>query len=103
MMEVIRAVCAAFGPLTVSEVKTAIMCLRTKGMPDSTASFTVEAAGKVHNQMNEFVYFGGMSTTMPTCPSRSIEASAPHGAASGRNTLTVRPTERSPRDQNPDA
>ena len=36
MMGVIVVVCATFG-LTVSEAKTEIMCLRTKGMPESTA------------------------------------------------------------------
>ena len=50
-------VCAAFG-LTVSEAKTEIMCLRAKGMPESTATFSVEAAGQVYNQTNEFVYLG---------------------------------------------
>ena len=58
MMEVIVVVCAAFG-LTVSEAKTEIMCLRAKGMPESTALFRVEAAGQVYNQTNEFVYRGG--------------------------------------------
>ena len=57
-MGVIMVVCAAFG-LTVSEVKTEIMCLRAKGMPESTAPFSVEAAGQVYNQTNEFVYHGG--------------------------------------------
>ena len=51
-------VCAAFG-LTVSEAKTEIMCLRTKGMPKSTAKFSVVVAGQVYNQTNEFVYLGG--------------------------------------------
>ena len=55
MMGVIVVVCAAFG-LTVSEAKTEIMCLRAKGMPESTAIFSVEAAGQVYNQANEFVY-----------------------------------------------
>ena len=50
--------CAAFG-LTVSEAKTEIMCLRTKGMSESTATFSVEAAGQVYNQTNKFVYLGG--------------------------------------------
>ena len=81
-MEVIVVMCAAFG-LTVSEAKTEIMCLRAKGMPESTALFSVEAAGQVYNQTNEFVYPGGTSTTMPTCPSRSTDAYATHGAASG--------------------
>ena len=58
MMGVIVAVCAAFG-LTVSEAKTEIMCLRAKGMTESTAAFTVEAAGQEYNQTNEFGYLGG--------------------------------------------
>ena len=58
MMGVIVVVCAAFG-LTVSEVKTEIMCLRAKEMPESTATFIGEAAGKVYNQTKEFVYLGG--------------------------------------------
>ena len=58
MMGVIVVVCVAFG-LTVSEAKTEIMCLRAKGMPESTAIFTVETAGQVYNQTNEFVYLGG--------------------------------------------
>ena len=51
-------VCVAFG-LTVSEVKTEIVCSRTKGMPESIAIFSVETAGQVCNQTNEFVYPGG--------------------------------------------
>ena len=58
MMEVIMVVCAAFG-LTVLEAKTDIMCLRAKRMPEPTATFSVEAAGQVYNQTNEFVYLGG--------------------------------------------
>ena len=58
MMGVIVVVCAAFG-LIVSDAKTEIMCLRAKGMPESTATFRVEAAGQVYNQTNEFVYLGG--------------------------------------------
>ena len=57
-MGVIVVVCAAFG-LTVSEAKTEIMCLRAKGMPESTATFSVEAASQVYNKTNEFVYLGG--------------------------------------------
>ena len=57
-MGVIVVVCAAFG-LTVSEAKTEIMYLRAKAMPESTATFSVEAAGQVYNQTNEFVYLGG--------------------------------------------
>ena len=58
VMGVIVVVCAAFG-LTVSEAKTEIMCLRTKGMPESTATFSVEAAGQVYSQTNEFAYLQG--------------------------------------------
>ena len=58
IMGVIVVVCAAFG-LTVSEAKTEIMSLRAKGMPESTATFSVEAAGQVYNHTNEFVYLGG--------------------------------------------
>ena len=49
VMGMIVVVCAAFG-LTVSEAKTEIMCLRAKGMPESTATLSVEAAGQVYNQ-----------------------------------------------------
>ena len=56
MMGLIVVVYTAFG-LTVSEAKTEIMCLRAKGMPESTAIFTVEAACQVYNQTNECVYF----------------------------------------------
>ena len=58
MTGLIVVVCAAFG-LTVSEAKSKIMCLRTKGMPESIATSSVEAAGQVYNQTNEFVYIGG--------------------------------------------
>ena len=56
-MEVIMVVCAVFG-LTVSETKAEIMCLRAKGMPESTATFSLETAGQVYNQTNEFIYLG---------------------------------------------
>ena len=58
MIGVIMVVCAVFS-LTLSEAKTEIMYLRAKGMPDSTAKFSVEAAGQVFNQTNELVYLGG--------------------------------------------
>ena len=48
VMGVIVVVCAAFG-ITVSEAKTEIMCLHAKGMPESTATFNVEAACQVYN------------------------------------------------------
>ena len=58
MMGVVVVVCAAFG-LTVSEAKAEIICLRAKGMPESIATFSVEAAGQVYKQTNEFVYLKG--------------------------------------------
>ena len=57
IMGVIVVECAAFG-VTIVEAKTEIMCLRTKRMPESTGIFSVEAAGQVYNQTNEFVHFG---------------------------------------------
>ena len=57
-MDVVVVVCSAFS-LTVSEARTEIMCLRTMGMPETTAIFSVAAAGQVHNQTNEFVHLGG--------------------------------------------
>ena len=59
LMGVFVVVCAAFG-LTESEAKTEIVCLRTKGVPESTATFSVEAAGQEYNQRNEFVYLEGI-------------------------------------------
>ena len=57
-MGVIVVVCAAFGP-AVSEAKTEITDLSAKGMLESNATFSVEEAGQVYNQTNEFVYLGG--------------------------------------------
>ena len=39
--------------------KIEIICLRMKGMPELIAIFSVEAAGQVYNQTNEFVNVGG--------------------------------------------
>ena len=58
MMGVIVVVCAVFG-LTVSEAKTEIICLFTKGMSESTAIFSVEAAGQVYNKTNKFICLRG--------------------------------------------
>ena len=46
-MSVIVTACLAFG-LTVSEAKTEIMCLQTKG--GGKVSFTINAAGQVYKQ-----------------------------------------------------
>ena len=102
-MEVIVVVCAAFG-LTVSEVKTKIMCLRTKGMPESTATFGVDTAGQVYNQTYEFVYLGG---NVNHNADLSIDVKPAHTQRMVRllkvHPRTVRPTECSPRAQNPGA
>ena len=83
MMGVIVVVCAAFG-LTVSEAKTEIMCLRVEGMPESTATFSVEAAARCTTRRTSSYTSGGKSTTiMPTCPSRLTGAYSTRGAASG--------------------
>ena len=82
MIGVIVVVCAAFG-LTVSEAKTEIMCLRPEGMPESTAIFSVESAGRCTTRRTSLYTSGGTSTTMPTCPSRLTGAYATRGAASG--------------------
>ena len=45
MIGVIMVVCAVFS-LTISEAKTEIICLRTKGVSEATTIFSVEAAGQ---------------------------------------------------------
>ena len=76
--------CAAFD-LTVLEANTEIMCLRAKGMSESTAIYSVETAGQVYKTTRTNLYTsGGTSTTMPTCPSRSTGAYVTHGVKKGR-------------------
>ena len=58
MMGLIVVVFATFTP-TVSEAKTEIMRSCTKRIPEPTAIFSVEEAGQVYNQANEFVNLGG--------------------------------------------
>ena len=104
MMGVIVVVCAALS-LTVSKAKTEIMCLRAKVIPESTATFSVEAAGQVYNQSNEFVYLGG-NVNHNADLSIEIDRGIGNAWCSFRKyTLELydRPTERSPRTQNPDA
>ena len=105
MMGMIVLVCATFG-LTVSETKDEIMCLRAKGMSESKATFSVEAAGQVYNQTTEFVYLGGnvnhnecrpVHRGRPAHTQRMVQLPEVHPSQ------IVRPTERSPRAQNPDA
>ena len=54
-MTVIVTACSSFG-LTVSQAKTEVTCLQTKG--GGKVSFTINAAG----QVVEFVYFSGAIT-----------------------------------------
>ena len=104
MMKVIVVVCAAFG-LTVLEAKTEIMCLRAKGMPESTTTFSVCRGSGPGIQPDERVCIP-RGKRQPTC--RSVHRGRP--ARRQRmvqlpevHPRTVRPTERSPRAQNPDA
>ena len=53
-MVMIVIVCAVLG-LTVQETKTEVMGLRRKGVSKSTTILSVEAAGQVCSQTNEFV------------------------------------------------
>ena len=71
------------------------MCLRTRGISDTTATFGVEAAGQVYKQTHDFLYLGGNVITTPTCPSRSTGALATPGAVSGR-ILSNCTTDRAP-------
>ena len=93
-MGVFMVVCAALG-LTVWEAKTEIMCLRAKGMPESTATFSVEAAGQIHNQKRQ-LQCRPVHRGRPAYTQRMVQLSEVH-------PQTVRSTERSPRAQNPDA
>ena len=93
-MGVIVVMCAVFG-LTVSKAKE-IMCLRTKGMPESTAIFRVEAAGQVYHQTNEFVPWGERQPQCrpvhrgrPVYTQRMVQLPEVH-------PRTVQPTEHSP-------
>ena len=92
MMGVVVVVCAAFG-LIVSDAKTKITCLRAKGMPESTAIFSVDAAGQVYSQTNTFVCIP-RGERQPQCrPVHQDRSSHTHGAAS-RSTLLNCTTDR---------
>ena len=102
MMEVIAVVCAAFG-LTESEAKTEIMCLPAKGIPESTATFSVEAAGQVYNQTYEFCIPRRKRQPQRRPVHRGRPAHTQHMVQLPEvHPRTVRPIERSPRVQNPD-
>ena len=49
MMGVIVVVCTAFGVTVLEASKTEVMSTRAKGMPDSTAIFSVKADALVYN------------------------------------------------------
>ena len=57
MTGVIVVECAAFG-FTVSEASTKIIFLCTKEMPEATTIYSVEGAGEMYIQTNEFLYLG---------------------------------------------
>ena len=61
MMTVIVTACSSFG-LTVSEAKTEIICLQTKG--GGKVSFTINAASQVYKQTIEFVLIVLMNTAV---------------------------------------
>ena len=88
MIGVVVVVCGAFG-LTVSEAKTEIMCLHTKEMSEATAIFSVEAAGQVYNQTNEFIYLRGDENHNAALSIAINSAYAAYGAASGRTPSSV--------------
>ena len=102
-MGVIVVVCAAFS-LTVSEAKTEIMCLRAKGMPEPTVTFSVEATGQVYNPDERVCIPRGKRQPQrrpvhrgrPAHTQRMVQLSEVH-------PRTLRPTERSPRAQDSDA
>ena len=74
MMGGIVVVCAVFG-FTVSEAKTEIMCLHTKGRPEPATIFSVEAAGLVYNQTKKLVCLGenvNHNTDLPIVVNRCI-------------------------------
>ena len=97
-MGVIVNVCAAFG-LTVSEAKTEIMCLRMKVMPESTATFIVEAPGQAYSQTNELVYLEGNVNHNADVFIEVNRCIRNAWCSFQKYTLDVRPTERSPRAQ----
>ena len=102
VMGVIVVVCAAFG-LTVLEPETEMMCLRAKGMPESTVTQRRGSGPGV--QPDERVYIP-RGKREPQC--RPVHRGRP--AHTQRmvqlpevHPRTVRPTKRSPRAPNPDA
>ena len=101
MMGVIVVVCTTFD-LTVSEAMAANMCLRTKGMPEATAIFGVEAVCQVYNQAKRLY-------TSEKCQRKCQPANRGQPAHTQRmvqlpevHPRTVRPNARFPRAQTSD-
>ena len=78
MLGLIVVVCAAFG-LTASKIESEIMCIRTKGI--AGVHCDIKRRGSEPGVQRSSYTSGGTSTTMLTCPSRSIGVYATHGAA----------------------
>ena len=98
MIEVIVVVCGVFS-LTVSEATTEIIYLRTKGMSGPAAIFSLEAAGQLYNQTNDFVYLGGNinhNADLSIEVDRRIHTQR-MAQLPDVHPRTVRPTERTPR------
>ena len=74
--------------------------INTKGMPEATVIFGVEAAGQVYNQTNVFAYLGGDANHDADL---SIEVNRRMVQLPEVHPRTVRPTKGSPRAQSPDA
>ena len=84
MMGAIVVVCAAFG-LTVSEAKTEITCLRAKGMPESTATFSVEVPGPFIGEIDLCRESQGWTTACsgtPECDGKDQGGDSPKQAGS---------------------
>ena len=101
-MGVIMIVCAAFR-LNVSKTKTEIMCLRTKGMPESTAIFSVEKTSQVYNQTNEFLHLGGNVNHNADLPIEADRRICNAWCSFLKYTLQLYDRTSAPLAQNPDA
>ena len=103
-MGVTVVVCAAFGlsPYRRPRLRSRIYVRR--GCRSPSQIFSLEAAGQVYNQTNEFIYLWGNVNHNADLVQRSQSAQTQRMAQlSEVHPRTVRPTGRSPRAQNPDA
>ena len=97
--------CLIFLSLDISgtTVGAEIICCSTKGMPEKTTVSSVEAAGQMYNQTNEFVYLGERQLQQH----RSVHRGRPaHTQRMMQRPevypQTLRPTEHHPRPQDLD-